>query len=192
MGRILPGVRANTGVCSNDELLRALIAEHTGCSPALVDRRLRWLSGRAFPLLWWCFRPQRGARELVAHLAGRGVRQVLATNPLWPRQTVLSRADWGGIDVAHFDYITAGENMTRSKPRTEYYRELLDKLGVQPHECLMIGNDARNDAPASRLGIAVYLIGSGSSGLSDGAVRGAEPVLLTTGSWSALPAWLGV
>ena len=94
--------------------------------------------------------------------------------------------------MAHFDYITTGENMTRSKPRTEYYRELLDKLGVQPHECLMIGNDARNDAPASRLGIAVYLIGSGSSGLSDGAVRGAEPVLLSTGSWSALPAWLGV
>ena len=53
----------------------------------------------------------------------------------------------------------------------------------------MIGNDARNDAPASALGIPVYLLDVG-----DAPARGAEAdsSLVSSGDWAALAAWLGV
>ena len=186
---IVTRIRTNEGAGSNHELLRELVAAHTGCDSAVVDSRLNWLSTTGFPLLRWCFRPRPGAPQLVADLAERGLSQVVATNPLWPRQTVVDRLSWGGVDIGHFDYITAGENMTRSKPRTGYYRELLSKLGARPQQCVMIGDDARNDAPASELGIAVYLVRTGAGPVVD---HVCGPGRLTTGPWSALPDWLGV
>jgi FMN phosphatase YigB (HAD superfamily) len=187
--QILPQVRANDGQRSNHELLLALIAVRTGRRTERVDARLRWLSRTGFPLLRWCFRPRREAPQLVAELARRGVAQVVATNPLWPLKTVLTRLAWAGINADRFAFIAAGETMSRSKPRVDYYRELLEKLGVRPHQCVMIGNDARNDAPASALGIPVYLIDVDPRKSID---HTADPALLTTGQWAGLPAWLGV
>ena len=34
----------------------------------------------------------------------------------------------------------------------------LEKIGVQPEECLMVGNDAIEDLAAAKLGIKVFLL----------------------------------
>ena len=39
-----------------------------------------------------------------------------------------------------------------------YYQDLLNKLGLQPEECLMVGNDAQEDMAAQKLGIHVFLL----------------------------------
>ena len=35
---------------------------------------------------------------------------------------------------------------------------MLDKLGLTPEECLMVGNDADEDVAAAKLGIQVFLL----------------------------------
>ena len=102
---------------------------------------------------------------------------------------MLARLAWGRIDAGRFAFIASGESMSRSKPQVGYYSELLDLLGLHPQECVMIGNDARNDSPASALGIRVYLLNAAHGsrfGLD------ADPALVTAGDWPALTAWLGV
>ena len=186
---ILPHVRANAAEDTNHELLVRLIAERVGCGHDHIDARLRRLTGSGFPLLRRCFYPQPRAGELVGELAARGLRQVVATNPLWPLDTVLARLAWGRIDAGWFAFIASGESMSRSKPRVGYYSELLDLLGLHAHECVMIGNDARNDSPASALGIRVFVLNAAHGndfGLD------ADPALITAGDWPDLTAWLGV
>jgi FMN phosphatase YigB (HAD superfamily) len=186
---ILPQVRANAGQETNHELLVRLIAEQLGLVGANIDARLRRLAGSGFPLLQRCFYPQPGVPELVGELAARGLRQVIATNPLWPHDTALARLAWGHIDATRFTFIASGESMSRSKPQVGYYQELLRLVGAHPRECVMIGNDARNDGPASALGIPVYLLNAANE-FDCGA--DANPTLVTAGDWPALKAWLGV
>ena len=79
--------------------------------------------------------------------------------------------------------------MSRSKPQVDYFRGLLDLLGLRPQECVMVGNDARNDSPASALGIPVYLLDAGAA---PALAAEADPSLVSSGDWAALAAWLGV
>ena len=39
-----------------------------------------------------------------------------------------------------------------------YYLEITQKLGVQPNECVMIGNDVGEDMIAETLGMKVFLL----------------------------------
>jgi FMN phosphatase YigB (HAD superfamily) len=52
-----------------------------------------------------------------------------------------------------FDFITHAENMTRTKPKIAYYQELIQKLNLNPDNCLMIGNDIVKDMPAFEAGM---------------------------------------
>ena len=44
------------------------------------------------------------------------------------------------------------------KPNPNYYRELLGKLGCSPEECLMVGNDVKEDMVAQTIGMKVFLL----------------------------------
>ena len=54
--------------------------------------------------------------------------------------------------------ITTYENSSYSKPSEGYYREILEKLELAPEECLMVGNDTRDDMSADSLGMRVFLL----------------------------------
>jgi FMN phosphatase YigB (HAD superfamily) len=46
-----------------------------------------------------------------------------------------------------------------SKPHPEYYLEIAGRIGWQPDECVMVGDDWGNDiAPAMRAGLRVYWV----------------------------------
>ncbi|MFG1793120.1 HAD family hydrolase [Nocardia sp. NPDC049149] len=180
----LDRVRANESAETNHDQLVRMLAETTGLDRATADARFRVLADTGFPRLRRCFQPLPPAQTLVAELANAGVRQVVATNPLWPLVTVTDRLRWGGFDPGTFAHITSGESMRRAKPRLDFYRELLGQLSIDAGECVMVGNDAVKDAPAARLGIPVFLLDNrGDTAGSDG---------VTHGDWAALAAWLGV
>ena len=42
--------------------------------------------------------------------------------------------------------------------RSKYYEEILERFQLDPAECLMAGNDVRDDLPARKLGIRTYLV----------------------------------
>ena len=102
------------------------------------------------------FAPESAA--LIARLKEDGYRVVLASNPFFPMIAQENRARWAGLSPEDFDYITSYENSRFCKPNPAYYGEICEKLGLDPAECVMIGNDVREDGAAKKLGIPVFFL----------------------------------
>ena len=90
---------------------------------------------------------------------GEGRRIVLATNPLFPEYAQHSRIRFAGLEPSDFDLVTSYESEKYAKPNPQYYLSICYRLDVKPEECLMIGNDEREDMhAASSVGMSCYLI----------------------------------
>lgn len=98
------------------------------------------------------------AAQAVAVCKAKGLQVALATNPFFPATATLQRARWAGLDPADFALITTYENSCGCKPNPAYYRQVLEKLGATPAECLMVGNDVDEDMMARELGMEVFLL----------------------------------
>ena len=98
--------------------------------------------------------------RLAVDTAKRHAKQtVLATNPLFPRVAVVSRLSWAGLREEDFDLITDYENFGTCKPNPEYYRQIVEQIGVDPARCLMVGNNAEEDiAAAQAAGLSTFLL----------------------------------
>ncbi|MFP4020818.1 MAG: HAD family hydrolase [Halanaerobium sp.] len=96
--------------------------------------------------------------EIIEYLKAQGKKLVLATNPLFPKEAVAARLSWIGIDASDFELLTHYENMSYAKPNPNYYRQILEKIDAAPEDCLMVGNDLKEDAVASELGIKTLII----------------------------------
>ncbi len=106
-------------------------------------------------------RPIPEARELLLNLLEKGYTLVLATSPIFPEIAIRQRMKWAKIDDLPFKIVTTYENMHSGKPCPEYYEEILQKLGIQPWQALMVGNSPEDDMIAKRVGVFTYLIHSG-------------------------------
>lgn len=98
------------------------------------------------------------AAEVIREIKATGYRVALATNPLFPSIATQSRVKWAGLDPADFSLITTYENSRHCKPNLDYYRDVVDALGVKPEECVMVGNDVSEDMVAQQLGMKVFLL----------------------------------
>ena len=102
------------------------------------------------------FNPQAG--ETVRQLKDQGHRVVLATNPIFPSIATNLRIRWVGLEPEDFELVTTYENSTYCKPNPLYYQEVLDKIGCQAADCLMVGNDVTEDGAAGKTGMDVFLL----------------------------------
>lgn len=98
------------------------------------------------------------AAETVRTAQQLGYRVVLATNPIFPKSATESRIRWTGLSPEDFELCTTYENTCYCKPNPEYYRDIAERLGVQPEECLMAGNDVAEDMIAETVGMKVFLL----------------------------------
>lgn len=98
------------------------------------------------------------AAEAVHFAKERGLRVVLATNPIFPAIATEKRLRWAGLEPADFEYYTTYENTGLCKPNPAYYVELCRKLDISAKECLMVGNDVEEDMVAAELGMEVFLL----------------------------------
>ena len=96
--------------------------------------------------------------QIVNRLRERGFRVVLATNPLFPAVATHNRIRWAGLAPEDFELVTTYENSSYCKPNPDYYREILEKVGVSPRECVMVGNDVAEDMVAETLGMQTFLL----------------------------------
>lgn len=109
------------------------------------------------------------ASQVVAAIRNKGLRTVLATNPLFPRIAIEHRLAWARLDASLFDFITDYENMRFSKPNPAYYRQISEELDVPAGDCLMVGNDIGLDLiPARAAGMRTYLVENGYEVPADG------------------------
>lgn len=95
---------------------------------------------------------------LIESVRELGLRQVLATNPLFPDIATRKRISWAGLKVEDFEAYTTYENSHYCKPNPKYYEELLNRVGMKAEETLMIGNDAVEDVAATKIGMKVFLV----------------------------------
>ena len=94
----------------------------------------------------------------VRTIRNMGYRTVLATNPVFPPIATESRMRWAGLEPSDFEFYTTYENSSYAKPKPEYYLEIAKRLGLDPSECLMVGNDTTDDMVAESVGMSVYLL----------------------------------
>ena len=94
-----------------------------------------------------------GAFSRVGAVIGRdfGGRRIAGDDFL----TVQPGAD--RLSADDFEYITTYENSTYAKPHINYYKEILATIGAEASDCLMVGNDTRDDMVAESLGMKVFL-----------------------------------
>lgn len=99
------------------------------------------------------------AKEVVDLVKERGMKAVLATNPLFPEVATVNRMAWAGLTPEDFELYTTYENYSYCKPNPKYYVEILERIGCKPEECMMVGNDVEEDmAAAESLGMKVFLL----------------------------------
>ena len=98
------------------------------------------------------------AKECIRLLKEKGYTVALATNPLFPQVATFTRILWAGLKVEEFKFVTTYENSCFAKPNLNYYREVLNKVGEKPEECMMVGNDVKEDMCATELGMQAFLL----------------------------------
>ncbi|AZR73808.1 hypothetical protein BBF96_10675 [Anoxybacter fermentans] len=98
------------------------------------------------------------AKELMDVIFDAGYQVVIATNPIFPEAAVKERLRWVGLADYPYKLITSYEIMHFCKPNPNYFKEICEKIGVDPRECLMVGNDMEEDLPASLLGMKTFIV----------------------------------
>lgn len=98
------------------------------------------------------------AKKAVLAAKQKGLRTVLATNPIFPAAATYARIGWAGLSPSDFEWITTYENSGFCKPNPAYYEEICRRLNLSPGECLMAGNDVNEDMIAETLGMRVFLV----------------------------------
>ena len=97
--------------------------------------------------------------RIVQKLKEEGYDLIVATSPVFPRVAVEKRLSWIGLKSEDFSLVTTYENSTFCKPDPAYYKEILMKLNLRPDECLMVGNDLKDDLyPALSQGIKGFYL----------------------------------
>lgn len=142
---------------TNYERLVGSFAQDLKISETEAEKMLRENLNTVFPKLKPHFGKISGAAKFL-EWAKDQFTLTLATNPVWPLDLVHLRMKWGGIDSDYFKSITTADRMHACKPSPEYYKELLKQEKFEPEDCLMIGNERKMDLPATKVGIAVFLI----------------------------------
>lgn len=115
------------------------------------------------------------ARATVQAAFDAGYDVVIATNPLFPETAVRQRMEWADVADFPFKLVTSYEVMHSSKPHARYYREIAGRIGRRPEECVMVGDDWKNDiAPSLRAGLRAYWVNTSAeiSAGSDPPMRG--------------------
>lgn len=119
-----------------------------GLPPERVDDIWDFYQNEYRELDRWA-RPVDGARELIQAAFDRGYKVAIATAPLFPQMAIRERLRWGGVDDFDYHFVAAADVLHTSKPFPGYYQEIAQNLGVEPDECLMIGDELQMDGHAS-------------------------------------------
>lgn len=149
----------NSSEQTNDRVFWARFEQITGVSEAVIGSVCLDFYANEFHQAQIFTQPNPLAQEAVRIAHEKAPVVALATNPLFPMAGQITRMSWIGLTPADFDLVTSYEQDTRCKPNPEYFITVCSRLGVDPKDCLMIGNDEGEDMyAASLLGMDCYLV----------------------------------
>jgi FMN phosphatase YigB (HAD superfamily) len=120
-----------------------------------------------FPGLGKAFGPAKGARRAVEAALERGLRVVVATQPIFPRAAIEHRLAWAGLSDLGLDTLTTYEIMHSCKPHAPYFREAAALVDCEPVDCVMVGDDRALDMPAADVGMRTFYVGADAATHAD-------------------------
>jgi FMN phosphatase YigB (HAD superfamily) len=128
---------------SNQEVFASHFYPALGVDREKLEPLLAKFYAEAFPQLERLTSPRPAAPKIVEWAKGRGMQVVIATNPLFPRTAIEQRMAWGGVGIDRFEYelVTCYENSRATKSSPAYFKDIVEFLGRQPDECLMVGDN---------------------------------------------------
>lgn len=88
----------------------------------------------------------------------KGLKVVLATNPVFPAIATDQRMGWTGLKPEMFDHVTYYDNSHYTKANPKYYLEICELFGLKPSEVLMVGNDTKDDMNCLDVGLNGFLL----------------------------------
>lgn len=111
-----------------------------------------------FPTFSHMSSPSPLGRKIVEEAIDQGYQVAVATNPVFPKAAIYHRLTWAELDDLPFEMVTVYEESAFTKPHAQYYQAIAEKIGVNPEECLMVGNDKQEDMAASITGMKTFLV----------------------------------
>lgn len=147
----------NTGAQTNEEAFWEAFKEETGIEQREIEDDFMTYYETVFDCV------DTGEKnfnmiEAVKVLKEKGYKLYLTTNPIFPSIATQKRMKWAGLNKDDFEIVTTYEDFYHTKPNTAYYQEVIDRCGLDIHECMMVGNDVKEDGVAETMGIPVYLV----------------------------------
>lgn len=148
----------NDGSCTNEERFFLDFSTITGRDLSYLKPQLDGFYQNEFNSVEAVCGKNPLVPKIIDKLKKMGCRVAVATNPLFPLRANERRLAWAGLSLSDFEYCTCYENSRFCKPSHEYYQGILDVLGVEAQDCLMVGNDVREDMVTKEFGMDVFLI----------------------------------
>ncbi len=98
-------------------------------------------------------KPDTELKQVLQKLKQKYIIAVLTNNNKIQTDRIL-----GALDIKDlFDYIFTYESFKLIKPNPEIFRNVVNKLGLKPDECLMVGDRYDVDlVPAKEIGMKIY------------------------------------
>lgn len=148
----------NDGSCSNEEAFWKHMAELLPLNTEEAVEIAEEFYAGDFNKAIVTTQPTPVSDQIIKEARAKGIEVYLATNPIFPRCATMNRIRWAGLDPEDFRVITTYESCRYCKPNVLYFGEILDEFGLNPEECLMVGNDVEEDLSIRMLGVKTYLI----------------------------------
>lgn len=148
----------NDGAVLNSECFWAEFVRLLGSEILEYESEFEEFYKKDFDQVKRVLKKESAAGALVNYLNEHDYTTVLATNPLFPEEAVATRLSWIGLSMDDFDLVTTYNNSHYCKPNLDYYGEILEKIQKKPDQCMMVGNNVKEDMCAGQLGMDVYLV----------------------------------
>jgi FMN phosphatase YigB (HAD superfamily) len=148
----------NDGSMTNEERFWSEFSKHLGPDVRNLEPEFEKFYQTGFHQAKASTSTSELTQQVIQKAKDKGFTIIIATNPLFPKVATHGRIGWAGFSPEDVSYITTYETSSYCKPNLEYYREILDTIGKDPSECMMVGNDVKEDMGVSKLGMKRYLI----------------------------------
>ena len=139
----------NTGEVTNDVVFWQVFSQVSGLDAASFRPAADGFYTNQFHRVKVATAENPLAAEAVRIAREKAELVVLATNPLFPMVGQRSRLSWIGLKPEDFDLVTAYETDSFCKPNPAYFLDVCRRIGVEPEQCVMIGNDETEDMAAA-------------------------------------------
>lgn len=151
-------VKKNDGSSMNQELFWKVFTSITNIEMKEIEPMFTQFYEKEYFLVKEIVHYNPLVAECISYLKSKNYSLIVATSPVFPEIAIHNRMKWIGLNPEDFSYITTFENSRYAKPNLNYYTDLFNTLGLNPQECIMVGNDVIEDGIIEELGVDCYLI----------------------------------